>query len=230
MFEVPSPAALAVMSDAMLTTAVAATTRCESAVAARRLALIGEVTARQCDDEDDEIAYRLIDGWAVAKADISAACNLGPTAASKQMRIAVALRNRLPRTAAVFARGEVSATVVDAITWRTRLVEDPDAMALIDAAIAREAANYGTKSEKGLVDAVDLWVEKFDPDAVIRSDPTAKDCYIEFDDKDDPNGVSSFWGRLRVTDRKILEQRLDDLAATVCANDPRTRRERRADA
>jgi len=41
-------------------------------------------------------------------------------------------------------------------------------------------------------------VEKFDPDAVIRSKRTAKDLYVEFDDKDDPNGVASFWGRLRV--------------------------------
>ncbi len=51
---------------------------------------------------------------------------------------------------------------------------------------------------------------------------------MEFDDKDDPNGVSSFWGRLRVTDKKILEQRLNDLADTVCGNDPRTRGELRA--
>ncbi|MDZ7882148.1 MAG: DUF222 domain-containing protein [Mycobacterium sp.] len=51
---------------------------------------------------------------------------------------------------------------------------------------------------------------------------------MEFDDKDDPNGVASFWGRLRVTDKKILEQRLNDLADTVCPNDPRKRGELRA--
>ncbi|CAM3957789.1 HNH nuclease domain-containing protein [Mycolicibacterium frederiksbergense] len=203
-------------------------TRTEAMAAAQRLALIGEVIARQCDDEDDTVAHQVIDGWAWAQAAVAAACNVNPYAASKQMRIAQALRDRLPRTAALFAKGAVSATVIDAITWRTHLVVDEDAIALIDAAISGEAGAYGAHSEKQLIGAVDLWVEKFDPDAVVRSRRAAKDLYVEFDDKDDPNGVASFWGRLRVTDKKILEQRLDALADTVCPHDPRKRGELRA--
>lgn len=221
---------LAQLSDEALISALTAATQAEARAAAWRLALVGEVTARQCDDEDDEFAHQVIDGWAWAKAQVSAACNLNPYAASKQMRIAAALRHRLPRTAALFAAGSVSAAVIDAITWRTRLVEDADALALIDAAIAGEAAGYGARSETGLIGAVDVWVEKFDPAAVLRSKAAATDTYVEFDDKDDPNGVASFWGRLRVTDKQALQRRLDDLAATVCANDPRTVRQRRADA
>ncbi|KAA0114358.1 HNH endonuclease signature motif containing protein [Mycolicibacterium sp. P9-22] len=228
MFEVLDRAAIAELSDDALISAVTATTQNEASVAAYRLALIGEVVARQCDDEDDTIAHQVIDGWAWAQAAVAAACNLNPYAASKQMRIAQALRDRLPRTAALFATGAVSAAVMDAITWRTHLVDDEDAIALIDAAIAGEAAVYGAHSEKDLINAVDLWVEKFDPEAVVRSKRNTKDLYVEFDDKDDPNGVSSFWGRLRVTDKKVLEQRLNDLADTVCANDPRKRGELRA--
>ena len=218
------------LSDAALISALTAATRDEAARAAWRLALIAEVAGRQCDDEDEDFAHQVIDGWAFAKAQVGAACNVSAPAASKQMRIAQALRHRLPRTAAVFAQGAVSAAVIDTITWRTRLVEDADALALIDAAIAGEAREYGTKSETGLVGAVDVWVEKFDPVAVVRSKVAAKDVFVEFDDRDDPNGVASFWGRLRVTDKKALEQRLDDLAATVCSDDPRSVRERRADA
>ena len=220
--------ALAGMGDEALVSALTAATRAEATAAAERLALIGEVVARQCDDEDDTSAHQVIDGWAWAQAAVAAACNLSPRAASKQMRIAQALRDRLPRTAALLASGTVSATVIDAITWRTHLVEDPDALALIDAAIAGEAGEYGAHSEKALITAVDVWVEKFDPDAVVRSRRAAKDLYVEFGDKDDPNGVASFWGRLRVTDTKILEQRLNDLADTVCPNDPRRRGELRA--
>jgi hypothetical protein len=218
------------LSDEALISALTAATQAEARAAAWRLVLVGEVTARQCDDEDDEFAHQVIDGWARAKAQVSAACNLNPHAASKQMGIAVALRERLPRTAALFAAGVVSAVVVDAITWRTRLVQDADALALIDAAIAGEAAGYGSRSETGLVAAVDVWVEKFDPAAVLRSAVAAKDTYVEFDDKDDANGVASFWGRLRVTDKQALQRRLDGLAASVCARDPRTVRQRRADA
>jgi hypothetical protein len=230
MFDLPDRSALAEMSDEVLISAVTAATRDEAATAARRLALVAEVTARQCDDEDDGIAHAVIDGWAFAQAQVGAACNLNPYAASKQMRIAQALRERLPRTAALFATGALSATVIDAITWRTHLVEDLDALALIDTAIAGDAADYGMLSEQSLTDAVDFWVEKFDPVAVIRSKTAAKDLYVEFEDKDDPNGVCSFWGRLRITDKKVLEKRLDDLVATVCHNDPRKRGELRADA
>ncbi|WP_395310013.1 DUF222 domain-containing protein [Mycobacterium sp. AMU20-3851] len=220
--------ALAGMSDEALISAVTAATRAEAMAAADRLALIAEVTARQCDDEDDGSAHAVIDGWAYAKAQVSAACNLGEHAASTQMHIGRALRERLPRTAAVFATGAVSAKVIAEIAWRTRLVIDEEALALIDAAISCEAARYGTLSEIKLTRAIDLWVQKFDPLAVIRSKTAAKDLYVEFDDRNDPNGVCSFWGRLRATDKEAVKQRLHDLAATVCPNDPRPLRERLA--
>ncbi|WP_395311839.1 DUF222 domain-containing protein [Mycobacterium sp. AMU20-3851] len=220
--------ALARMSDEELICAVTAATRAEAMAAADRLALIAEVTARQCEDEDDGSAHAVIDGWAYAKAQVSAACNLGEHAASTQMHIGRALRERLPRTAAVFATGAVSAKVIAEIAWRTRLVVDEEALALIDAAIACEAARYGTLSETKLTRAIDLWVQKFDPLAVIRSKTAAKDLYVEFDDRNDPNGVCSFWGRLRATDKEAVKQRLHDLAATVCPNDPRPLRERLA--
>lgn len=221
---------LAEMSDEALISALTAATRSEAMAAAERLALVAEVTARECEDEDDGSAHAVIDGWAFAKAQVSAACNLNPRAANTQMRIGVALRERLPRTAALLAAGTVSAKVIGEITWRTRLVTDEGALALIDAAIAGEAATFGALSDAALTRAVDFWVEKFDPIAVIQSNTAAKNIYVEFDDHEDPNGVSSFWGRLRATDKAALEQRLNDLAATVCANDPRPIRERRADA
>lgn len=218
------------LSDEALISALSAQTQAEAAAAARRLTLVAEVAARHCDDEDEASALKLIDGWTQAKAQISAACNLGPHAASAQMRIGVALRERLPRTAAVFAEGAVSARVINAITWRTHLVTDPDALARIDAGIAENAHQFGALSEGGLIRAVDHWVHEFDPLAVIRSKAAAKDRYFEFGDKDDPDGVVSFWGWMRSTDAKISDDRADELADGVCPDDPRTKRERRADA
>src|SRR5688500_7700607 len=128
MFEGLDRVAIAGLSDEALISAVTAMTQTEAMAAAQRLALVGEVVARQCDDEDDGIAHQVIDGWAWAQAAVAAACNLNPYAASKQMRIAQALRDRLPRTAALFAKGAISAAVVDAITWRTHLVDDDNAL------------------------------------------------------------------------------------------------------
>ncbi|AHC26373.1 HNH endonuclease signature motif containing protein [Mycolicibacterium neoaurum] len=221
---------LSELSDEALIAEVTDATRAEAAAAARRLAAIAEVTARHCEDEDESSALKLIDGWALAKAEITAACTLGPRAASAQMRIAMALRDRLPRTAEVFAQGSVSAKVIAAITWRTQLVCDEEALALIDAGIAGTAHQYGTLSETALIRAVDYWVHTFDPVAVIRSKVAAKDRYIDFGDRDDPDGVVSFWGRMRATDAAISDTRLNDLAHGVCSEDPRTVAERRADA
>ncbi|MEH3128748.1 MAG: DUF222 domain-containing protein [Mycolicibacterium neoaurum] len=218
------------LSDEVLIAAVTDATRAEAAAAARRLALVAEVTARHCEDEDESSALKLIDGWALAKAEISAACTLGPRAASAQMRIAMALRDRLPRTAEAFAQGLVSAKVIAAITWRTQLVCDDDALALIDAGISGSAHQYGALSENALIAAVDFWVHKFDPIAVIRSKTAANDRYIDFGDSDDPDGVVSFWGRMRATDATISDTRLNQLAHSVCDGDPRTVAQRRADA
>ncbi|CDQ44036.1 HNH endonuclease signature motif containing protein [Mycolicibacterium neoaurum] len=222
--------ALRGLSDEALTSAITAETQAEAAAAARRLALIAEATSRWCDGEDEFSALKLIDGWAQAKAQIGAACNIGPHAANTQMRIAVALRERLPRTAAVFGTGAISAKVISAITWRTHLVTDLEALASIDAKIAENAHGYGVLSEAALTAAVDHWVHEFDPVAVIRSKTAARDRYLEFGDRDDPDGVVSFWGRMRATDAKITDARADELADGVCDNDPRTKRERRADA
>ncbi|MFI2839935.1 DUF222 domain-containing protein [Mycolicibacterium sp. PDY-3] len=212
---------LSELSDEELIAGVTDATRAEAAAAARRLALIAEVTARHCEDEDESSALKLIDGWALAKAEISAACTLGPRAASAQMRIAMALRDRLPRTAEMFARGLVSAKVINAISWRTQLVCDEEALGLIDAGIAGTAHEFGALSEAALIRAVDFWVHKFDPVAVIRSKAAAKDRYIDFGDTDDPDGVVSFWGRMRTTDAAISDARLNDLAHSVCDGDPR---------
>ena len=43
-------------------------------------------------------------------------------------------------------------------------------------------------------------------------------------------GMAAISGYLHAADGAALDQRLDALAATVCANDPRTKEQRRADA
>ncbi|WNG80769.1 hypothetical protein C6A86_021570 [Mycobacterium sp. ITM-2016-00316] len=72
MFEALNRGALAELSDEALIAAVTTTTQTEAMAAAARLALIGEVVARQCDDEDDTVAHQVIDGWAWAQAAVAA--------------------------------------------------------------------------------------------------------------------------------------------------------------
>ena len=44
----------------------------------------------------------------------------------------------------------------------------------------------------------------------------------------DQNGMAEIWGSVRAPDAAVFDRRLDQLASTVCRNDPRTQRQRRA--
>lgn len=220
----------AFLGDVELIDALRDKTRSEAVAAAERLALIAAIVARHCDDEDDGIAHAVIDGWEYATADVCAACGLTKQAAAGQMRIAIALRDRLPKVGALLAAGEISAKIAAAITWRTRLVIHEDALALIDAALAGIASTLGALSQKNLEDSVDVWIEKFDPTAVSGARSAAQSRYLEFGGAEDPGGTTGVFGRLLATDAAILKARLAAIAATVCDADPRTKTQRLADA
>src|SRR5206468_12814382 len=137
-------------------------TRAEAAAGARRLAAVAELARRRVAD-DDERANWAFDGWASAAAEVASAMTVGCRRASREMRIAVALRDRLPRVAALYMQGVLSSRVVSAITWRTQLVQDGEALALIDAALAEGATRWGPLSEDRLDAAIDAWIFRYDP-------------------------------------------------------------------
>jgi hypothetical protein len=71
-------------------------------------------------------------------------------------------------------------------------------------------------------------VERADRDAVRRR--REAQANREFSIWDGGQGLSEVFGRLHTTDAHAVDARLDALAATVCDEDPRTRKQRRADA
>ncbi|NIH93125.1 hypothetical protein FHU31_000081 [Mycolicibacterium fluoranthenivorans] len=216
--------------DAALIEALRCATRAEAVAAAQRWAIIAALVDWHCKDEDEARASAALDGWEYAAAEVSAACGLSREAAAGQMRIALALRDRLPKVGALLEHGEISAKTAAAITWRTRLVTDTEALALIDAALAGVAPTLGVLSQKNTETAIDVWIEKFDPVAVHCTRTAARSRCIEFGAQEDPAGTVAVWGRLLATDAAVLRARLTALAATVCEADPRTVGQRRADA
>ncbi|MDX1871813.1 DUF222 domain-containing protein [Mycolicibacterium sp. 120266] len=204
--------------------------RAEAVAAARRWAIIAAVVAHHCDDEDEATAHAVIDGWEYATAEVSAVCGLSKQAAAGQMRIALALRDRLPKIGALLAAGVITAKIAAAITWRTRLVFDAQALALIDAALAEVAPTLGVLSQQNIEDAIDVWVEAFDPAAVPCARSAARSRYLEFGTAEDLTGTVGVYGRMLATDAATLRARLSAIADTVCAADPRTRAQRLVDA
>ncbi len=190
---------------------------------------IADLVALRVDDQDGR-QWWACDGWDAAVAEVGAALGIGKREASGQLSIAVALRFRLPRVAAVFADGGVSARTVGAICWRTRLVEDANTLAVIDAALAGALSEWAGLSRKKIERKIDGWVQKFDPAAVLKVRSAARRRGIGVGKPDDETGVASIWGALLATDAELLDRVLTEMARQVCENDPRTFGQRRADA
>ena len=200
----------------------------EASAAARRLAAVAELTRRRCGDDDR--ADWACDSWDAAAAEVSAALSISHGRASGQMRLGLTLARRLPRVAEMFSDGLLSYRVVSAIAWRTLLVEDEDALAVIDAALVGHCRSWGPLSDNKLDQAIDGLVDQVDPGALRRIRARARSSEVQIGGRDDESGTSAMWGRLFSTDAALLKKRLTQMACVVCDADPRTGYQRRADA
>lgn len=217
------------VDDHALIEAITSRARAEARAAAGRLAAIAELVTRRCDDQDGRELWAC-DGWDAAAAEISAALTIGRRESSRQMSIAMTLRDRLPKVAALLAAGTITTRTVELICWRTRLIDSQDVLALVDAALAGAVTRWGPLPQNTLIAAIDGWIATFDPVAVIRSRSAARSRTVEFGKPEDTTGVTSLWGALMSTDAAALKRRLTEMARQVCADDPRTLGQRRADA
>lgn len=225
------PEGLRDADDAAVVTAVAGWARVEAAAAARRLAAVAELAdRRRATAEEGVTALWACDAWDAAAAEVGAAQNIGHRSASGQMHQAIALRDRLPRVGKLFMSGEMSARVATSIAWRTQLIEEAETLAIVDAELVAKATRWGPLSAVKLEQATDAIVERYDPGALLRFRGAAKSRDVQFGDRDDETGMTSVWGRLLATDATVLIRRLDAMARSVCADDPRTMGERRSDA
>jgi hypothetical protein len=210
---------------------VGAWARVENAACARRLAASAQVlVARLSADGSTEREQWCLDNWDAVCAEIAAAQNVSQGVASHQLLVAMALRERLPRVAAVFATGVISYRLVAEIVARTRLVCDAEAQAQIDAAIAAEVAQWGGLSVAKAQKSIDAWVDLFDPGALRRTESQSRDRYFDVTPSEDGSGLDTVEGVLYGPDGAALRQRIAAMTAGVCANDPRTIDQRRSDA
>jgi hypothetical protein len=194
----------------------------------RELAAIGELYGRRAPQDEVDRLNWAIDGHENVVAEVAAALGISRGRARGRLRYAIALRERLPRVAEVFALGLIDFRLMAAVVARTELVEDPDLIAKLDAAIARHAPKWMRLSEPKLVERIDLWVMRFDPAGRRVPGERTEDRYVEIAPTD--AGLAGIWAQLHATDGAALDQKLDALAETVCAADPRTKKQRRADA
>ena len=235
MFDNLGPEALPGAEDAVVVGAIGDWARSEAAAAARRLAAIGELVARQCPSEGDpdvvdQRSKWACDPWDATAAEVAAALGISHRRASSQMYLAQSLRERLPKVNALFLVGRIGARLVSTISWRTHCVVSATAMEAIDTAIADAAQQWGALSDRRVETLIDLAVDAHDPRARQWFHEAARGMDVQFGKPDDESGTRSVWGRLFSTHAELIERRLATIARAVCDADPRTVGQRRAEA
>jgi hypothetical protein len=106
---------------------IEASLRLESALWARRCAVIAALLAQrtgEAEDADPDAGLALITGFARTTAEVSATMNMSPMGAQHVVAQAEALDARLPAVAALLAAGRTDWRTVQVIMARSELVSD----------------------------------------------------------------------------------------------------------
>ncbi|GAA1676042.1 HNH endonuclease signature motif containing protein [Mycolicibacterium murale] len=215
------------MTDVQLDDAITTFTALAATVAAHRLLFIAEKTSRTYTDDYDTVDDTEA-AWKSAAAEISLASDTSHGRASNDMEIGLALATRLPRIAELLLGGQISEYIARRIVHRTANIIDPDLLATVEAHLAEAATTWGALSVKKLDDAIDVWVNRYDPAAVRQVRVRVRDRGVEILETKD--GVTEVLLRLTGADAALYWQRITAMAKGVCTDDPRTLDQRRADA
>ncbi|WP_197378576.1 HNH endonuclease signature motif containing protein [Mycolicibacterium mengxianglii] len=225
--ELPDSALRAEMSDTEVADAVSAWTRAVASAAAHRLLFIGELTSRKYD-EDWEIAEEGRDNWDSTADEVAAASGISHGRASVDMEVGTALGAKLPKIADLLLAGKISEYLARRIAKRTELIQDRKLLAQVEAAIADRAINWGGLSQKKLDTAIDVWVNRYDPGALKQTRVRVRDRGIDVLESKD--GITDILMRLKGADAALFYRRVTVMANGVCKDDPRTFKQRCADA
>lgn len=195
---------------------------------AEMLVAIGEVFALRLRQSGECEDYA-VDTYDAVAAEVAATLRCSVAMGSSHLGYALAMRTRLPQVAKVFEAGGISYATFKTIVFRTGLIEDQERLTRADEHLALAAPRWGGQSRGKLEKAIDKAVHKADPDAVRqRARDVAEDRFVEIGETD--AGMAQVRASVFDAVGRALGKRLDELADTVCDNDPRTRDQRRSDA
>ena len=221
MFDSPSPVAATVSER------IVAAARAENRAAGERLAAIGELDLLRLRQVGERETWCTDTQEAIA-AEVGAALTITQARATSYLYYARTMRTRLSKVGALLRAGDISYRMFQTIAYRTDLITDPEVMAAVDARLAAAIPRWPAMTQGRLASYVDRVVARADRDAVRRRREQRGDREVSI--WGDADGLTDIFGRLVTTDAHAVDTRLDALAATVCADDPRTRNQRRADA
>jgi hypothetical protein len=220
------------LDPAALVAVIESTHRQESVLVARRMAAVAALLRERVaatERAEHQRGYAVIDGFEQTTAEVAAAMNLSPAAASYLVTYAEALDTRLPQVATLLAEGRTDWRTVRLIISRTDLITDHELIAKVDQSLAANIGSWHGWSRQRIVNAVDAAVRATYPDAARERRVAAEDDrHIAITALD--NGMAEVYGNVAAATATAFDRRLSQLAKQVCQADPRTLDQRRADA
>ena len=219
------------LDPAALVAVVESTHRQESVLVARRWAAVAGLLQHRLVGalERAEHGYAVIDPFQQTAAEVAAAMNLAPVAAGYVVSDAEALDRRLPKVAALLAAGRTDWRTVQLIIRRTELVTDAGLSARLDASLSARLGTWRGWSRQRVLNTVDAAVRDIDADAARERRALGEDRRrVTITALD--NGLAEVHATVTAAAAAALGARLSQLATQVCAGDPRTMDQRRADA
>ena len=217
----PEIADLAALDDAELVDAAGGWSRAENAACARKLAVMAEIF-----HPPHRAGRRRARGWwidpdAAVSAELAAALNVSRGLALHQTHRGLALRDRLPKVAALFEAGLISDLLVRTIVSRTYLITDAEAMAAVDAELADRVTGGGRCRSPRPRTPSTRW-STTDPGALRRAARAATSATVEFGSPADAAGITSMWARLYAPDAALIDSGSKRWPALCVSADPRT--------
>ena len=162
-------------------------------------------------------------------AEVATALGITQGLAASYLDYSRAMRLRLPRVGELLVAGDIDYRTFQTIVYRTDLITDAEVLAAVDAELAVKVAPVA-RDDAGPARAV-TWIGSWPAPTVMRCAVVGNAAAIaNCRSGATRDGLTEIFGRLITTDAHAVDARLDALAATVCADDPRTRNQRRADA
>ncbi|WP_166906873.1 HNH endonuclease signature motif containing protein [Mycobacterium sp. DL440] len=217
-------------APARLVDELADTARAAARLMATRMAAVADLLAQRTAElnvEDVDPNYMIITGFARTSAEVSAVLNLSPGIASRVVSQAEALRDRLPRLAALLAEGKTDWRTVEVVISRTEFVTD-SIVVQIDENLAGRIAGWQCWSDGRITTTVDKLVRELDPAAIRQREHAANRRWIKVSPRGD--GTAKIDGVVSTRVGLAFDTRLSELAAEVCRHDPRTKQQLRSDA
>ncbi|AUN41239.1 HNH endonuclease signature motif containing protein [Tsukamurella tyrosinosolvens] len=162
------------------------------------------------------------------EAQASTAMRVGPSGAAHAIEVAVGLVERIPRILSLIGEGVISPKAGEVALTRSRVLS-AEQVRVFDGRLAeRLTRQYEVLALPALREAADLVVDQIDPEAVERRRRAAEqDRRVTFRPEED--GMAAAFALLPAQDTAELSTRVDYIAGTVCAEDPRTLPQRYAD-